>query len=90
MSAITFDTHQLVKELKAKGFSDSQAEGINDALKNALTVAEVATTRDIRESELRLEVKISDIKAELVRWVVGAGLLQTALIAGLLLKLIPV
>lgn len=68
MSAITFDTHQLVKELKSKGFSDDQAEGINDALKNALTVAEVATSRDIRdleqkmkEMELRLTMKIGTL-----------------------------
>ena len=58
MSAITFDTHQLVKELKAKGFSDDQAEGVNDALKNALTVSEVATRRDLKESELNLTIKI--------------------------------
>ena len=58
MSTITFDTHQLVKELKAKGFSDDQAEGINDALKNALNVAEVATRRDWKELELNLTIKI--------------------------------
>ena len=58
MSTVTFDTHQLVKELKAKGFSDDQAEGINDALKNALTVAEVATRRDLKELELNLTIKI--------------------------------
>lgn len=68
MSTITFDTHQLIKELEAKGFSPSQAEGINDALKNALTVAEVATKQDIREleqkireMELRLTMKIGTL-----------------------------
>jgi hypothetical protein len=54
MSTITFDTHQLVKELQQRGFSNDQAEGINDALKNALTVAEVATSKDIRELEHKL------------------------------------
>ncbi len=58
MSTISFDTHQLVQSLKAKGFSDDQAEGINDALKNALTVAEVATRRDLKELELNLTIKI--------------------------------
>jgi hypothetical protein len=47
-----------VKELKQHGFSDEQAEGINDALKNALTVAEVATRRDLKELELNLTIKI--------------------------------
>lgn len=44
--------------------------------------------RDIKEFELKLEVKIAETKADLVRWIIGAGFLQTALIAGLLLKLI--
>ena len=55
MSTITFDTHQLVKELESKGFSPAQAEGINDALKNAMTVAEVATSRDIRDLEQKMK-----------------------------------
>ncbi len=58
MSAITFDTHQLVKELQQRGFSPDQAERINDALKNALTVVEVATRRDLKELELNLTIKI--------------------------------
>ncbi|MFZ4539466.1 hypothetical protein [Propionivibrio sp.] len=58
MSTITFDTHQLVKELKANGFSDDQAEGINDALKNALNVADVATRRGLKALELNLTIKI--------------------------------
>jgi hypothetical protein len=39
---------------------------------------------------LRGEVKVmnSDTKAEIVHWVVGVGMLQMALIAGLVLKLL--
>jgi hypothetical protein len=39
---------------------------------------------------LRLETKadIADAKSDLVRWVVGVGILQMALIAGLILKLL--
>jgi len=51
----------------------------------ALTLS--ATKQDVRESELKLELKIAETKAELVRWIVGAGFLQTALIAALLIKL---
>jgi hypothetical protein len=46
----------------------------------------VELKRDIRESELRLEAKIAETKANLTRWVVGAGVLQTTLIIGVLLK----
>ncbi|UOD30369.1 DUF1640 domain-containing protein [Massilia violaceinigra] len=48
---------------------------------------------EIRSSIEKLDAKIdrtvSEAKAELVRWVVGVGLLQMALIAGLVLKLLP-
>lgn len=39
---------------------------------------------------LRQEMKVmnSDTKAEIVRWVVGVGILQMGLIAGLVLKLV--
>ncbi len=41
------------------------------------------------ESEIKtLEVRIAETKADLIRWVVGAGFLQTTLIALLLMKLI--
>jgi hypothetical protein len=54
----------------------------------------ITTKRDLRELELTLENKIKDVelkieqsKAELVRWVIGAGFLQVALIAVLILCL---
>ncbi len=42
-------------------------------------------------SALRSEVKqsISETKADLIRWVVSVGILQMALVAGLVVKLIP-
>ncbi|HEY8037358.1 MAG TPA: hypothetical protein VIF37_17390 [Methylobacter sp.] len=46
-----------------------------------------AAKQDVREAGLKLELKIAETKAELVRWIVGAGFLQTALIAALLIKL---
>jgi len=39
--------------------------------------------RDIREIELRLEAKISDIKFDLVKWIAGMLLAQAGLVAAL-------
>ena len=47
----------------------------------------LATKRDLKELELKLQKEIAETKAELVRWVVGVGLLQITIIAGLLLRL---
>lgn len=65
MTTITFDTDQLVNELKAKGFSNEQAEGINDALKNAMAVAEVATCRDLNELETNLKHQLKEMELRL-------------------------
>ncbi len=87
MATITFDTHRFVQRLKESGMLEQQAEAITDAFREAHGEAEVATKRDVAESELKLEVKLAEVKADLIRWVVGAGFLQTALIAALLLKM---
>jgi hypothetical protein len=56
--------------------------------------SELRLQKEIKEVELRLgkeiksvELKIADTRAELVRWVVGVGVLQTSLITGVLLKI---
>ena len=41
----------------------------------------------LRESELKSEVRLAETKSELIRWIVSVGLLQTALITALLIKL---
>jgi|SRR5450631_938252 len=54
----------------------------------------LATKRDLKEFELtvslqfkQVDVKIAETKAELIRWVVAVGLLQTVIITGLILRL---
>ena len=88
MSAITFDTLRFVTRLKDSGLSDSQSVAITEAFREVHGEAEVATKTDIRELELKFEARMAENKAELIRWIIGAGFLQTALITALLLKLI--
>lgn len=90
MTTITFDTHQFIRTLQDAGFEQPQAEAVATAFKNASGQAEIAThsdvdlvRRDIRESELRLEAKISDIKYDLVKWIAGMLLAQAGLVAAL-------
>lgn len=70
-------------------FAEEQARLIEDKLatKNDLIELESHLRRDIKELELKQDVRLAETKAELIRWVVGVGLLQTALIAALLIKL---
>ena len=94
MATITFDTLKFTKKLREAGFSESQAEAVAEAQKDILSEAldnTMASKSDMLrlESEIKtLEVRIAETKADLIRWVVGAGFLQTTLIALLLMKLI--
>lgn len=98
MTVLAFDTHNFVKKLKGVGFSEEQAELITELQKttsiNTLEQArhdyeldDLATKRDLKESELNVNLKIAETKAELIRWVVGVGLLQITIIAGLIFRL---
>ncbi len=48
----------------------------------------MGTRQDLGVAVKELEVKIATTESNLTRWIVGAGFLQTALIAALLLKLV--
>jgi hypothetical protein len=94
MSTITFDTHQFIRTLQDAGFEQPQAEALASAFKAASSQAEIATQqdidlvrRDIRESELRIEAKISDIKYDLIKWIAGMLLAQVGIVA-VLVKLL--
>ena len=95
MATITFDTHFFVRKLRETGISEPQAEIIIDVVRDAVASSELATKNDLEVVKLELKrdietvrKEIAETKAELVRWIVGAGFLQTVLIAALLLKLI--
>jgi hypothetical protein len=73
------------------------------ATKQDLSITEARIKQELSVTEAKLEAKIAEtkvaiaetkgeiekIKADLVKWVVSVGVLQFALIAALLLKLIP-
>jgi hypothetical protein len=87
MTALAFDTLAYVKRLKAAGVPEAQAEVQAEVLAE-IVKDQLATKQDLRELELRLETKLAETKAEIIRWTIGTGIFQTALIAALLLKLV--
>jgi hypothetical protein len=102
MTVTTFDTHEFVKRLTGAGFSIEQAEVITDLQKTTsihtleqarhdYDLDDLATKRDLKELELTLSIKLAETKAELIRWVIGVvlgiGLLQITIIAGLVFRL---
>lgn len=59
------------------------------ATKHDLLELETNLRREIKHSELELQAKTAENKAEMIRWVVGVGMLQITLITALLLRLLP-
>ncbi|MDR2625176.1 MAG: hypothetical protein LBC37_02480 [Zoogloeaceae bacterium] len=49
-------------ERSTRGFAAEQAEGISDALKDVMTVAEIATKHDIQELRLEFKAEIAPLK----------------------------
>ncbi len=80
MSSITFDTLKFTKRLKESGLPEAQAEAISEAFIDAQGQLDLVTKQD-------LEIATKTLEANLTRWIISAGVLQTALIAGLLIKL---
>lgn len=56
-------------------------------LKRDIEAMRLESKRDIELLRSDTKAQIAESKAELIRWVVGVGVLQTALITGVLLKL---
>lgn len=77
-----FDTHQFVKTLMDKGFSQGQAEALATA-QAAVLDKNLATKRDIAELRSEMKVEIEKIKADLLKWMIGAMIAQSAVIVAL-------
>lgn len=90
MMAVPFDTLKMADRLEAAGFTLKQAKAQAEAFAEVVSEesSRLATKQDIENLRLEVKALVSDSKADLVRWVVGVGLLQMALIAGLVLKLV--
>lgn len=94
MASITFDTLKFVRKLETAGFSPQQAEAVAEALKDVEIGHELATRRDVetvrqeaRETELRNDTKLEEIKGKLtlVQWMLA--LVVAAEVVPLLSKL---
>ena len=74
MSSITFDTHKFVRKLQEAGFNEKQAEGLTEAMRAAIDESELATRRDLKEMELRLDTRFEALKGDisLIKWMMGA------------------
>jgi hypothetical protein len=78
-SSITFDTHTYVKELKAAGFTEDQAEVQAKALQTALS-----DFQSLKLQELATKSDLEKVKGEMIKWFAAMILAQTAVYVALI------
>jgi len=80
MNAVTFDTLKFARTLQEQGrFTLEQSSSLVEALGDVLA-SDLVAKSDLRETELRLEARIAEVKADLVKWLFGAVGVQTLVI----------
>ena len=91
--AIPFDTHRFVRNLVASGFTEKQAEALASEQisllnSNLATKSDIESIRaEIETLRLSTDAKIESAKFEMLKWMIGAMIAQSALIIGLTVAL---
>lgn len=83
-AALALDTHRFVKELKAAGFTEPQAEAVTTMMRETREVdlSALATKADVLQLRTEQKADLAEAKADIVKWVVGAIGFQTLVMAG--------
>jgi len=82
MSTMTFDTLKFVEKLEKAGVPREQAKAEAEALVEVFDagIHDLVTKKD-------LHIALADMKADLMKWVVGLALAQVGLLVGILLRM---
>lgn len=91
MLAVAFDTLKLARKFESAGIQPKQAQDMSAALAETLTewhsVGNLATKEDVQEVKAALETRISETKAEILKWLFAAIGGQTFILLGALFGL---
>lgn len=74
---VTFDTHTYIKKLKSVGVSEEQAEVHTEMIKEIISSEQIV-------SKQYLDLRLAELRAEIVKWIIGVAGAQAALIVTLI------
>jgi len=74
MSSVAFDTLRLAQRFEAAGFPTKQAQDMASAISD--TIIDTVVTREY------LDLRLAELKAEILKWMFGVVGLQTLAILG--------
>lgn len=73
----TFDTHTYIKKLESVGVSEEQAEIHMEMIKEIISSDQIV-------SKQYLDLRLAELRAEIVKWIIGVAGAQVALIVTLI------
>jgi hypothetical protein len=86
-----FDTLKFVETLKEAGVPEPQAKAFSTAVRESHEATDLATKGDLRELELRIDTRfekvrtdMTDLKFELLKWMIGLAIVQVGLLITIL------
>ena len=79
--ALAIDTLDYARKLIDAGVPEKQAE-VQARVLTEIVESSLATKRDIKELELKIELKIEQIKSSLTKWIIGTFLTLLGVIIG--------
>lgn len=84
--AVTFDTLRYAEALKSAGVPDTQAKVQAQALAQALEegAGQLAGKQDVEALRQEMKFQLADLKADLLKWVIGALFVQGSLVVALI------
>lgn len=87
MSTATFDTHRFAMRLKDAGLNEKQTEAMIDAFKEMSDNTDIATKRDLALLAAEIKRDQSEMKYDLLKWIIGLALAQFGFLVGILMRL---
>ena len=81
MNAVTFDTHEFVKDLESSGFTEEQAEALARAQKraNEANLDSLVTKLDLHNELMPVKAEMADIRSDLrlMKWMMALVIVTT-------------
>ena len=74
MRPTIFNTHAFVKKLQRVGFTEVQAQALAEIVDE-----QIATKQDVIANRQTLELKIAELRSDLIKWVLGIAMGQAAI-----------
>ena len=81
MTSATFDTLKVARRLRDAGLPEAQADALTEAMRESVSAADLVTKAD-------LKVELSELRADILKWMFGVVGVQTLVILGAVIALV--